>query len=194
ILRLEEARVAAEREGRLKLEAADAAERARHVAELETRRQEQELELRRAEIAKKRPRWMVAVTGLAVCAGLGLGYLAIQSAREADAASEKRKVAEALKEQAKRDAAESRAQLAIIEHSLDDTSTKLDALTHALAIAQTDADRTRLSAQIAAAHKKEADDRQRIIDWKKHQDEVDRHNGLHNDGCLDTAVGCLKHH
>jgi len=193
LLRIEEARVAAEREARLKLEAAQASERARHVAELEAQRQQQEMELRRAEIAKKRPKWMVAVTGLAVCAGVGLGYLAIQSAREADAASQKRQIAETQKEQARRDAAESRAQLAIIEKSLDDTSAKLDGLTKALGIAQTDADRRKLSDQIAAERKKEADDRQRIIDWKKKQDDIDRHNGLHNDGCLGTAVGCLKH-
>jgi hypothetical protein len=192
ILRIEEARVAAEREARLKLEAAEAAERARHVAELELQRQHQEMELRRAEIAKKRPKWMVAVTAVAVCAGIGLGYLAIQSAREADAASQKRQIAETQKEQAKRDAAESRAQLAIIEKSLDDTSVKLDGLTKALLIAQSDADRKRLSAEIAAERKKEADDRQRIVDWKKHQDDIDRHHGLHNDGCLGTALGCLK--
>src|SRR4051812_31323400 len=110
ILRIEEARVAAEREARLRLEAADAAAPAGHLAELETQRQLQQMELRRAEIAKKRPKWMVVVTGLAVCAGLGLGYVAIESARDADAASQQRQLAEQQKDQAKRDAAESRAQ------------------------------------------------------------------------------------
>lgn len=194
LLRIEEARVAAEREARLKLEAADAAERARHVAELETQRQLQEMELRRAEIAKKRPKWMVAVTAVAVAAGLGLGYLAIQSARDADAASEKRQIAERQKEQAKKDAAESRAQLAVIEKSLDDTSAKLGDLTQALAVAQNDADRKHLADQISEQRRQEALARQRILDWKKAEDIRIRNGGLHNEGCLDTAVGCTKSH
>lgn len=194
ILRIEEARVAAEREARMKLEAAEAAERARHVANLEAQRQQQEMELRRAEIAKKRPKWMVAVTGLAVCAGLGLGYLAIQSAREADAASHKRQIAEQQKEQAKRDAAESRAQLAIIEKNLDDTSTKLGELTKALAVAQNDADRKRIANEIAEQHKQEAIQHQRILDWKKAEDDRIRHGGIHNEACANTVLGCGTGH
>src|SRR5262245_40732498 len=77
-LRIEQARVDAEREARLRVEASDAAERTRYQAALEQRRLEEEMQLRRAEILQKRPRWMVAVTALAVVAAVGLGWLAIK--------------------------------------------------------------------------------------------------------------------
>src|SRR5262249_42633942 len=82
-IRIEEARVAAEREARLRVEAHEASERARHQAELDHHRLEQEMELRRAEVAKKRPTWMLAVTGLAVCGGIALAVFAYERAQQA---------------------------------------------------------------------------------------------------------------
>src|SRR5260221_10946547 len=64
-LRIEQARADAEREARLAIEAAQAAERARMQIALEQQRHHDETELRRAEVAKQRPRRMIAVTVIA---------------------------------------------------------------------------------------------------------------------------------
>src|SRR3954464_10397781 len=50
----------------MRVESAEAAERQRQQAALEQQRLQQEMELRRAEVAKKRPTWMLAVTGIAL--------------------------------------------------------------------------------------------------------------------------------
>src|SRR5258706_11460446 len=108
-LQIEAARLAAEREARLHVESVEAAERALHQAELEHDRLRQEMELRRAEVARKRPTWMLAVTALAVCAGLGLGVFAYQRAQQAADANEAQQRAVALADQAHKDAEDSRA-------------------------------------------------------------------------------------
>src|SRR3569623_1115411 len=87
-LRFEEARVAAEREARLRVEAHEASERARLAAHLEQERMAQEMELRRADIAQRRPRWMIAVTVLALAGGVGFAALAVDRMPEADAAEQ----------------------------------------------------------------------------------------------------------
>jgi len=191
-IRIEEARVAAEREARMKVEAAEAAERARYAAELEQQRQFQEAELRRAEIAKKRPRWMIAVTGVAVAAGLALGYMAIQSAHEAELAAEQQKAAEHDKQVAKEQAAQARVELAELEKSLDGSTAKLDELTRALTAAQNDADRLKIKHQIDEQNKIAAQERQRIADLKQKKWHDDRVKKLDQKDCLGTALGCLK--
>jgi hypothetical protein len=191
-IRIEEARVAAEREARMKLEAADAAERTRYAAELEQQRQLQEAELRRAEIAKQRPKWMIVVTGIAIAAGLALGYMAIQSAREADAAHAKQVTAEHEKQLAREQAAQAQVELAGLEKSLDQGAAKLDQLAKDLAIAQNDADRLRIKHQIDEQNKADADERRRIADLKAKKWKHDRDSTLDQSGCLSTPLGCLK--
>jgi fused signal recognition particle receptor len=81
-----QAREAAEREARLKVETAEATERARLAASLEAQRLAGELELRRAVVAKKRPTWMVAVTAVAVLATGAAAWVAIDRMQASDAA------------------------------------------------------------------------------------------------------------
>ena len=61
---------------------------------------DQEHELRRAEVAKKRPTWMLAVTGLALCAGLALAGFAIARGHAADDAAQAQAKAQHDKDQA----------------------------------------------------------------------------------------------
>lgn len=117
-LAIEQARVDAEREARLRLEAAEAAERARHQAALEEIRLAQELELRREEIAKQRPRWMVAVTAIAVAAAVALVVFAIDRMHVSDAAIAGQRASNADLEVTKRGAAEARARLVALEQEL----------------------------------------------------------------------------
>jgi colicin import membrane protein len=95
LLRIEQAREGAEREARMRVESAEAMERNRNQAALEQQRLEQEMAFRRAELAKKRPTWMLAVTGLALVAAIGLVFFAVQRKRESDAASAVAEKAEA---------------------------------------------------------------------------------------------------
>src|SRR5450432_3651598 len=141
MLRIEQARADAEREVGLRLEAAEATERARHLIQIEVQRRADELDLRRAEIAKRRPTWMVVVTGLAVSAGLALTWFAVDRAGEADAANA---AAEQMRKDRTRAVAElqqSRDELAKIHHRLDDVEVTLAAAVKAVGTARTDADR-----------------------------------------------------
>ena len=109
--RIEQARVDAEREARMRVEAAEAAERMRLQAAIEQQRMQEENELRRAEIAKKRPTWMLAVTGFALVATLGFGYFAYERNEARQEAERARIAADNDKRQAQDDAAQSRAEL-----------------------------------------------------------------------------------
>lgn len=96
--RAEEIRIArereqAERDARMHVEAVEAAERARFAAALEQERTAQEMDLRRQEVAKKRPTWMVAVTIGAVLAAGALTWFGIGRIREAQAANEQERIA-----------------------------------------------------------------------------------------------------
>jgi hypothetical protein len=193
-VRIEEARVAAEREARLKLEAAEASQRARYAAELEQQRQLQETELRRAEIAKQRPKWMIAVTGVAIAAGLALGVFAIQSAREAEAARAKQVIAEHEKQLAHEQAAQARIELEGLEKAMDSSDAKLGELTRSLQVAQNDADRLRIKHQIDEQNKIAADNRKRIDDINAKKWKHDRDQTIDQKNCLDTPLGCLTKH
>ena len=191
-IRIEEARVAAEREARMKLEAMEVAERTRYAAELDARRQAQELELRRAEVAKKRPRWMLAVTTIAVAAGIALGYFAVQSSRDADVASQKRAIAEQEKGQARRDAQAAEARVAVIVKDLDSVHAKLEQANAVLTTADKEADGIRVKQAAAAAQAEEAAQRRRLDDQNAKKLHDIRVGGLHNEGCVGTATGCIK--
>lgn len=191
-IRIEEARVAAEREARLKLEAAEAAQRARFAAELEQHRQLQEAELRRAEIAKQRPKWMIAVTGVAIAAGLVLGYMAFESAREAELAAQKQRTAEHDKQVARDQAAQAATELAGLVASLDSSDAKLAELTRSLQTAQNDADRDRIRRQIAEQNKIDADNRRRVDDAKAKKWKHDRDTVIDQSKCLKNPLDCIK--
>jgi len=110
-LAIERAKVDAEREARLRVEAAEAAEAARQRMMLETERQQQEMELRKAEVAKKRPTWMVAVTGLALAAAAVLVVLTVRAVTASDESEEARIAAENKARQAEIEAENSRIEL-----------------------------------------------------------------------------------
>jgi hypothetical protein len=123
----EHARLEAEREARLRIEAAEAAERARLAATLEQERVAQELELRRAEVARKRPTWMVAVTSLAVAGAAVLAYISVDSMRGSEAATVAKREADARAALAKQEAEQARATLAEIERENREIDGKIKA-------------------------------------------------------------------
>jgi hypothetical protein len=165
IMRVEQARVDAEREARMRVEAADAAERARLQAAIEQQRMAEELELRRAEIAKKRPTWMLVVTGMALVATIALGWYAVERAGERDIADQARIAADNEKREAQRMAQQAREELDRLALEMDAQDARLVAAQKALIGAQTKADREAAAALIAAANRERAE-------IKRHQDEI----------------------
>ncbi len=117
-LAIEQARVDAEREIRLRAEVAEAAERARHQATLDEQRFAQEMELRRAEVARKRPTWMLAVTAFALLAGVGSSAFAIDRQRAMNAAIEAKGISERDRQAAREDAKGARRDLEAVQASL----------------------------------------------------------------------------
>ena len=190
-MRVEQARVDAEREARLRIEAAEAAERARHAIALEQQRLAEELALRREQVARQRPTWMLAVTGLAVCAGLALTWFAVQRAHDAEAANAATDRAQRARELAMAELQQSRDELAKIQSSLDQFEGTLVAAQKAVGDAQTDADRKRAALVAQEAARKEHEIRVQLDLAHKHQEDLIRKNGLDMAKCAATATGCL---
>lgn len=140
-LAAEQAHAAAELEARLQLEAVEVAERARHMAALDERRFHEELALRREVALRQRPRWMVAVTVIAVLAAIGLGGFAVERARASAVARAARERANADQLQAERTLLETQASLDKLTQDLADLDHKVDQAIERVRIAQSDADR-----------------------------------------------------
>lgn len=191
-LRLEQARADAEREARLHAAATEAAERARHRAALDERRLEQEIALRRAEVARKRPTWMLAVTAVAVVAGAALAWFAIGRTRAADDAERARVQAVASAAEAKRDAEDSRVTLERLAHELDALDAKVGEAERVLRVANTDAEIRRAQQMLDDANRQRAETRRRADDAKKKHDAWVRQQGVDVTGCASTVLGCLK--
>jgi len=142
-LALERARVDAEREARLRVEAAEAAERARQQAVLEQERAQQEMELRRAEVAKKRPTWMLVVTALALVAACVLVVFTVEALGASDQANQARIEAENRAKAKDEETARMRAELDKLEASLEvldgQVSSAMDRVIAAQGKAATDA-------------------------------------------------------
>jgi hypothetical protein len=193
VLRIEMAREGAEREARMRVESAEAMERQRSQAALEQQRLAHEMELRRAEVAKKRPTWMLVVTGGALVLTIGLVIFAVQRKHESDVA----KAAAALAEQEKIEAQET------LKHLTDDINeqdNRLKAAESAVTVAQTDADRKAAQANLVAAQanldrlrKQKIEAEQRQAAAAASAAKAERAKGLHiSKECQDNplAKGC----
>ncbi|MBA3463094.1 MAG: hypothetical protein H0T46_24265 [Deltaproteobacteria bacterium] len=117
-IRIAKEREDAERAARMHVEAAEAMERARLAAALEAERTAQELDLKRQEVAKKRPTWMIAVTMGAVLAAGALTWFGIDRYNEAEISRKNEEAANEAKRQAEHEMEESRARLVAMETDL----------------------------------------------------------------------------
>jgi hypothetical protein len=188
-LAVETARADAERQARLQIEAVEAAERARHLIALEERRFGEEMALQREIARRQRPRWMVAVTGLAVIAAMMLAWFAVEQGQEAAAARAARENAIAAETKAKLDASDARATADSLSHSFDDLQHKV-----ATAIQQANDSEREAAARDAAdrdlafkRNQAELKKRQQQID--KAREDAKRKEGVKiSDECLHDAV------
>jgi hypothetical protein len=190
-IRIEQARADAEREARMRVEAAESAERMRLAAELEQRRMAEEIELRRAEVAKKRPTWMIAVTAVAFVTAIGLSVFAASKSNDAERAHDKAAAAQRQQDDAKRELADAIAKLDGLQADVAKSDQALEDLRQRLIAAQTEADRKRLEKEVAAEQQRKRDIQGQIDAEKARQAHAKRVEQINVKGCTDTALGCL---
>jgi len=187
--RIEHARENAERDARTKVETTEATERARHQAALEQQRLQQEMELRRAEVAKKRPTWMVAVTVIAAIAAVGLIFFAIQrnqNASDADAAKQK---AEQVAAEAVKAAQDAQDKVEKLARDLEDLDKRVGSAVDNVVAAQNDADRLSAKAKLEELRREKADMETRIANAKAAAAKAERAKGVHlSKECLDNPL------
>jgi hypothetical protein len=190
---IEEARLGAEREARVRVEAAEAGERARQQAALEQQRLQQEMELRRAEVAKKRPTWMLVVTGLAVVAAIALIFIAVQKMRESSESADSERAAKIEAQKAIDAAKDAQTKLEQVEKGLDDLNDKVAKAVDSVVAAQNDADRASAKAHLIELQKEQYEMKQRVAAAKAAADKAERAKGVHiSKECLENplAKGC----
>ena len=192
-LRLEQARVEVEREARLRVEAHEASERARLAAQLEQHRMAQELELRRADIAKRRPTWMIAVTVIALAGGIGFGVLAVDRMHQAETAQAAKARADADMATAKQEAAQAVAQLDAMQKTLDDLDSKVREAQHAVAVASNALELKHAQQLLADANRKASEARAYQAELKRIEEEKRRKAGFDSTKCK-GVLGCIDGH
>jgi colicin import membrane protein len=175
-LALEQARLDVEREIRMRAEVAEASERARQQAVIDQQRMTHEIELRRAEVARKRPTWMLAVTAFAVLACVGSSAFAVDRQQAMNDALAAKGVSDRDRAAAREEAATARKDLEAMKVTLGEIQSRV---TVALAevkkaqdakdLAANDARLRKIDADIAAAKKRDED--KRLEDWKKKRGE-----------------------
>ena len=192
-LRIEQARENAEREARMRVESAEAAERQRVQAALEQQRLQQEMELRRAEVAKKRPTWMLVVTGFAIVGTIAAGIFAVHLIGSSAADRAAKETAERARDQAVQEAKEAQDKVEKLSNDLADLDKKVNSAVNGVVAAQNDADRKAAAANLATLQQQKRDMEQRIAAAKAAADKANRAKGLHiSQECLDNplAKGC----
>jgi len=192
--RAEEIRIAREREqaeraARMHVEAAEATERARLAAALEQERTAQELDLRRQEVAKKRPTWMVAVTIGAVLAAGALTWFGYDRYQQAQAANEQEEIAKKAAEQARRDRDVAIAKMTAMDNELAALSTRVDKAIEQVVIADGAAARLAAKQNLDKLRAEQAEiERQRAVARKLYEDKI-RKGGHHTtQECLDNPL------
>jgi DNA repair exonuclease SbcCD ATPase subunit len=190
---IEEARVAAEREARMRVESAEAAERARQQAALEQQRLQQEMELRRAEVAKKRPTWMLAVTGIAIVGVIIAIIVGVKAYSQSQEDAEKRQAAERASEEYGKQVKEAQARIEKAQHDLDDNAAKVDKAIADVGAAQDAVALKAAQSRLQELQREQAEMRQRVAEAKAAAEKAQRAKGVHiSQECLNNplAKGC----
>ncbi len=190
-LRIHAGREAAEREARLRVAAAEASERVRLDAALASEREAGERALRREAIARQRPRWMVAVTIVALIAAVALGISAVGHEREAELAQQREAAAQLARDQAIADSHHAQDELAQLDSRLDGLHETIKLATTQLAGAKQAADREAAQNAITEARRKLAEAERARAEAKRRHDEAIRKGGIHAEGCAQTVLGCM---
>jgi len=190
---IEDARVAAEREARMRVESAEAAERARQQAALEQQRLQQEMELRRAEVAKKRPTWMLAVTGIAIVGVIIAIIVGVKAYTQSQEDAQARAQAEREKEEYGKQVKEAQALLEKAQKDLDENAAKVDKAISDVGAAQDAVALKAAQQRLQELQREQAEIRQRVEAAKAAAEHAQRLKGVHiSDECKNNplAKGC----
>jgi colicin import membrane protein len=184
---IEQAKVAAERELRLRVEQAEQAERARQMMALEQERQQQEMELRRAEVAKKRPKWMMAVTGLALALAAVLVVFTVKAIASSDEALTAKEQSDLVAKKASDEAEKMRAELDKLETDLRALDGNLKVALDKVAIAQTKAEADAAAKEVKRIAKEKADANAAAAAIRRKQ-ELDKRMGGAGPVCTGSSI------
>lgn len=188
-LAAEQAHAAAEQQARLQIEAVEVAERVRHQAALDEQRLHEELTLRREVALRQRPRWMIAVTTIAVIAAIGLGGFAIERHRAGAVAQEARARAQEDQVRAERAMLEAKAALDQLTLDLADLDRKVAAAMLRVADAQSDADRRAAQDGLRQLQRRQADLTAQQHRREEERKQRERANGVKiSQDCLNNAI------
>ena len=178
VLLIEQTRENAEREARMRVESAEATERQRQQAALEQSRLAHEMDLRRAEVAKKRPTWMLAVTGFCLVGVVVAVVLIVKSQSSEADAKEKEKTANVERDQAVKAAQEAQDLVDRLQRDLQEMDKKVNSAVESVMSAQGDADRASANAKLKALQKDKWEMEQRIQAAKAAADRAQRLKGV----------------
>ena len=173
-IRIAKEREDAERAARMHVEAAEAAERARLQAALEQERMVQEIELRKAEVAKKRPTWMVAVTIGAVLAAGALTWFGFDRYRQAQEAQIAEAEAKRQKEVAEKEAEDARAEMVRLQGELAELDKKVGRAIDQVVAATTAAERQAAKDNLDRLRREERELQRRRDEAKRQADLKER--------------------
>ena len=191
-LAVERAKLEAEREARLRIEAAETAERSRQQAALDQERAVQELALRRAEVAKKRPTWMIAVTGLSLAVAGLLVFFAISARSASDQADKNRIIAEQGTVTAKREAEEAKLAVARLEAESKELGGKVTKALKQVADATNKAQLDAANAELKRLQRAQAEADQKRADFLKAEELRKRREGIKMDKDCENQAVCKK--
>lgn len=157
------------REEMLRLQEAERRAQIEAQAALEQQRMAHEMELRRQEISKKRPTWLLAVVGVLVVLGGGLGVWGYQAYQEGQIKAEQIKQRERELAELQQQQVALAAEIEKLNQQIEDAQTKLAAATTAeeKAAAQQQLDSLRAEAKAKRNRKKEVDDRSKQTGGRK---------------------------
>jgi hypothetical protein len=193
VRRIKELELAREHEARIRVESTEAAERARHQAALEKERLEQEMALRRAEVAKKRPTWMLAVMFTAI-AGLAGGIaFAIHKMGQSDADKAMAAAADVDRINAEKESKASAERVEKLEKEAAEMAAKVDIAIDNVAKAKDAADLAVAQGKLQALRKEQAEQASRVAAAKAAAEKAKRMGGLKiSQKCIDNplAKGC----
>ncbi|MBA3540318.1 MAG: hypothetical protein H0T79_11885 [Deltaproteobacteria bacterium] len=193
--RIEAARAEAARQERLALEAHETAERARHQAMLDAERMREELDLRRIEASKKRPKWMVVVTALASVATVVLVWFTIQAMNQSDRSAEATRVAEAKSEAAIQARKDSDGELAGLQAQVAQLDGKVSRAVADMVAAEGDVARRKAKRALDEANEQKAATQRAIAKATAERDRVIRNTKvLISKDCAENALSkaCLS--
>lgn len=190
---IEDAKVAAEREARMRVESAEASERARQQAALEQQRLQQEMELRRAEVAKKRPTWMLAVTGIAIVGVIVAIIVGVRAYSQSQEDAQKREQAERASEEYGKQVKEAQALLEKAQKDLDENGAKVDKAISDVGAAQDAVALKAAQQRLQELQREQSEIRSRVEAAKAAAEHANRLKGVHiSEECKNNplAKGC----